>query len=105
MYPTQLKGRHASHLIFFYFFAYFITFKNCSYTVITYFGPLSTFSRTEGDRLEYRCQKSLSSLFVILGGLHWAGFPNVRQLHTSLKNILEHGKTWKTRAKPKQFSF
>ena len=91
MYPTQLKGRHASHLIFFYFFAYFITFKNCSYTVITYFGPLSTFSRTEGDRLEYRCQKSLSSLFVILGGLHWAGFPNVRQLHTSLKNILEHG--------------
>ena len=43
-----------------------------------------------------------SSLFVISGGLRWAGFPNVRQLHTSLKNILEQRKTWKTRAKPKK---
>ena len=76
----------------FFFFTYFITFKNCSYSVITYLGPLSTFSRTEGNHpcLEYRCQKALSSLSVILGGLHWVGFPNKPEEHSRTGEDLEN---------------
>ena len=58
-YSVERQRGLSFDLFFFFFFAYFITFKNCSYSIFTYFGPSSTFSRREGNHpcLEYRCQR------------------------------------------------
>ena len=98
MYLTQLKGRHTSHLIFFFFLPTLLP----SRTVLT------LYSLILGLQLPLVEQKAithawntdvrgcLSSLFVILGGLCWAGFPNVlttthkREEHSRTEEDLEN---------------